>query len=233
MIDVHCHILPGIDDGAVDMADSVAMARVAAADGIRAICATPHIRHDHDVRIGELAGRVAELNRTLDQESVPVAILPGGELAEASAAGLTDAELDAVTLGGGGRWLLVEPAPGPLSGSLEEVVGALARRGYASVVAHPERHFGDDPAGALRRLVERGALIQATADSLLRAGSAGPLLELAAAGLVHVTGSDSHSSRYGRPVQVARAAARLRAAEGLEGGDPHPGDELLHHLAGA
>jgi protein-tyrosine phosphatase len=63
VIDLHCHILPGIDDGALDLPDSLAMARVAAADGIDVIAATPHIRHDHDVRIPELAGRVEEVNR--------------------------------------------------------------------------------------------------------------------------------------------------------------------------
>lgn len=57
MIDLHCYILPGLDDGAGDFDDSVAMARQATADGIEAVCATPLIRHDHDVRIEELAGR--------------------------------------------------------------------------------------------------------------------------------------------------------------------------------
>ncbi len=67
-IDLHCHILPAIDDGARDLADSVAMARQAAADGIEAVCATPHIRHDHDVRIEEVADRVGALNAVLREE---------------------------------------------------------------------------------------------------------------------------------------------------------------------
>ena len=71
MIDLHCHILPGIDDGALDLADSLSMARVAAADGIRVIAATPHIRHDHDVRIPELVGRVEEVNRELHRRPHP------------------------------------------------------------------------------------------------------------------------------------------------------------------
>ncbi len=70
MIDLHCHLLPGVDDGALDEADSVAMARAALRDGVRAICATPHIRHDHDVRIGELAGRAARLQAALDRAGV-------------------------------------------------------------------------------------------------------------------------------------------------------------------
>jgi hypothetical protein len=65
VIDLHCHILPGIDDGALDLNDSVGMARIAAADGIEVVCATPHIRHDHDVTIPELAGRVEQVNEEL------------------------------------------------------------------------------------------------------------------------------------------------------------------------
>ena len=71
LIDLHCHLLPGVDDGALDLEDSVAMARRAQREGIGTVCATPHIRADHDVRIGEIAGRAAalgeELARRLEQ----------------------------------------------------------------------------------------------------------------------------------------------------------------------
>jgi len=66
LIDLHCHVLPGIDDGAVDLADAVALMRQATADGIATVCATPHIRHDHEVRIGELPERVAALRSRAD-----------------------------------------------------------------------------------------------------------------------------------------------------------------------
>ncbi|HEX9968424.1 MAG TPA: CpsB/CapC family capsule biosynthesis tyrosine phosphatase, partial [Solirubrobacterales bacterium] len=80
MVDLHCHILPRLDDGARDLDDSVGMARQAAEDGIEAVCATPHIRHDHDVRIPEVADRVAALNERLREEAIPVEILTGGEV---------------------------------------------------------------------------------------------------------------------------------------------------------
>ena len=104
LIDLHCHILPGIDDGALDLADSLAMGRVAAGDGIETIAATPHIRHDHDVRIAELPGRVAEVNSELGRNEVPVTVVTGGEVAETALEGLDEGELGAVTLGGGG-WI--------------------------------------------------------------------------------------------------------------------------------
>ena len=100
MVDLHCHILPALDDGALDLRDSAGMARQAAADGIEAICATPHIRHDHDVRVHELADRVEAVNERLREEGVPVAVLRGGEVAETAVEGLSEEELEH---GGAGR----------------------------------------------------------------------------------------------------------------------------------
>jgi protein-tyrosine phosphatase len=210
-IDLHCHLLPGVDDGAVDLADSVAMVSQAAADGIAAICATPHIRQDHDVRIAELPDRVAEVARAAVDAGLPVEILGGGEVAETIAARLSDEELHAVSLGGGGRWILLEPRPGPLSASLAAEVDALAARGFSSVIAHPERHLAADLAEQLAAAVRRGALVQVTA-ALLEDGPAfDAMLGLAHRGVVHVVASDAHSSHGGRPVRVSGALARLRA----------------------
>jgi tyrosine-protein phosphatase YwqE len=140
-------------------------------------------------------------------------VLTGGEVAETHLDGLDDDELRRVSLGGGGRWILLEPAPGPLGDSLDEAVARLASRGFASVVAHPERHLGADLFERLARVVERGALVQVTADTLVDPRSAGGMLELAARGLVHVLGSDSHSSRFGRPAVLSAAFARLGEVE--------------------
>ena len=68
MIDLHCHILPALDDGARDLADSVAMARQAEADGIQIVCATPHIRSDHDVQVDELEERIEAVNTALRRQ---------------------------------------------------------------------------------------------------------------------------------------------------------------------
>jgi protein-tyrosine phosphatase len=208
VIDLHCHILPGVDDGALDVADAVGMARQAAGDGIAAVCATPHIRHDHDVRIGELGKRRRRLAAALAAVGVPLEVLAGGEVAEPIAPSLDDAELRVVSLGGDGRWVLLEPRAGPLSDSLADTVDGLAARGFSCVVAHPERHLGADFHARLRDLAERGALIQVTA-ALLEAGT---LLDLTADGLVHVVASDAHSSHGGRPVRLSGAFARLRSA---------------------
>jgi protein-tyrosine phosphatase len=217
MIDLHCHILPGIDDGARDIDDSVAMAEQAAADGILTICATPHIRHDHDVRIHELADRVARLNAELASHGCAVEVLTGAEVAETALAGLTLEELEHVTLGGGGRWILLEPASGPLSDTLTLAVDHLAERGYRTVIAHPERHADQDLVLRLAALVSRGALVQATAALLVEGEARAGMLEMARAGAIHLLGSDSHSARFGRPVALAAALARLATVEPIAG----------------
>jgi protein-tyrosine phosphatase len=211
LIDLHCHILPALDDGARDLDDSVAMARAAAADGIEAVCATPHIRHDHDVRIHEVAGRVEVLNARLRDEGVPVAVLQGGEVAETALEELSEEELSRVALGGG-RWVLLEPAPGPLGDSLARRLEHLAERGHRALIAHPERHLSADMFDRLAGLIGDGALVQATADFFLREETGAGMRSLAEAGLVHVLGSDSHTSLAGRQVRLAAAFDALRAS---------------------
>lgn len=212
MIDLHCHILPALDDGALDLDDSLAMGRQAASDGIEAVCATPHIRHDHDVRIDEVAARVDALNRCLADRGVAVTILQGGEVAETAVEGLSEEDLERVTLGGGG-WVLLEPAPGPLSESLTRRVEHLAERGHRALIAHPERHLSADMYERIAALVGAGAMVQATADFFLRERTADGMRGLAEAGLIHVLSSDAHSSHGGRPLQMSEAFAVLAEIE--------------------
>lgn len=212
VIDLHCHILPGVDDGALDVRDSAGLARQAAADGIEAICATPHIRHDHDVRIDELASRVEAVNRHLRDEGISVTVLQGGEVAETAVEGLSEEELGRVTLGSG-RWVLLEPAPGPLSETLLHRIEHLAERGHRALIAHPERHVSADMYERIGQLVAAGALVQATADFFLREGFVEGMVALAAAGLIHVLSSDAHSSHGGRPAKMAAAFERLAEVE--------------------
>jgi protein-tyrosine phosphatase len=212
VIDLHCHILPAVDDGSLDLADSLAMARQAVNDGIERVCATPHIRHDHDVRIEEVAGRVAELNAALGDEGLPLEILQGGEVAETAVEGLSDEELALVSLGGG-DWILLEPAPGPLSETLVSRVAHLAERGRRALIAHPERHLSADMYERIAGLIANGALVQATADFFIRERFAEGMRMLAEAGLVHVLSSDAHSSHGGRPVHMREAFERLAELE--------------------
>jgi protein-tyrosine phosphatase len=218
VIDLHCHLLPGLDDGAVDLADAVEMARQAVPAGITRICATPHIRHDHDVRIYELTDRVALVDDEVAAAGLEVRVLVGGEVAETIVEHLTDDELHAVSLGGGGRWILLEPAPGPLSDGLDAAVQQLQERGFRSLIAHPERHLGHDMVERLATLVRGGALVQVTAATLAEYPASVGMHLLAEAGVVHVLGSDAHSSRAGRPVDLRAGRAVLAGIPSLR---PH------------
>ena len=217
LIDLHCHLLPGVDDGALDLEDSLTMARRALAEGFEAVCATPHIRFDHDVRITELPGRVAALRDELAARELPLRVIAGGEVSELALARMSDEDLRTVALGGG-RWILLEPRGGPLSDSLERAVAELESRGFHALVAHPERHLTEDLFERLSRLVERGALVQATAAFFERPDTAGGMRTLAEQGLVHVLGSDAHSSHGGRPIAL-RGALDLLA--GFDRVAPH------------
>jgi protein-tyrosine phosphatase len=210
VIDLHCHILPALDDGAADLEDSLGMARQAEEDGIELVCATPHIRHDHDVLVRELPGRADDLNEELRQLGLRVRVSAAGEVAQTAAEGLDEDELRGVSLDGHAGWVLLEPAPGPLSDALAETVDALRRRGCRSVIAHPERHLVEDFEVRLEHLVGRGALVQVTAALLEHEESAPGVARLVRRGLVHLLGSDSHSSRHGRPVRLSRGAEALR-----------------------
>jgi protein-tyrosine phosphatase len=211
VIDVHCHILPELDDGARSLADSIDMARQAVADGIDVVCATPHIRYDHRVEILEIAPRVAILQQELDRLDIPLRLAPGGELAASAADAIDDDQLQHVTLGGTGGWVLLEPGPGPIGAEFTSVVDRLVPRGVAIVVAHPERHAGPDFVEYLQELEQKGCVLQWTAEFVARAYDADLVLRLAGDGLVHVLGSDAHSSLAGRPVRLGAAYARLQS----------------------
>jgi tyrosine-protein phosphatase YwqE len=183
------------------------MARVAQSDGIRLICATPHIHPDHKVVPQELESRVAAVNDEFQRQGLDVRVVPAGEIAEPMLDELSDEVLELVALGS--RWLLVEPRPGPLGQHLFDAVERLADRGFRSVIAHPERHPGIDFHDQLAALVEQGALVQATAALVAEGPASDYLLELAGEGLIHLLGSDAHSSHAGRELRLSDGLTRL------------------------
>ena len=204
MIDLHTHILPGIDDGPRDLAGSLTMAEVAAANGIHVLVATPHVREDwprvDPRRIPEWA---AEVEQAFVHYGIAVRVAPGAELAITRAVDMDDAQLREVTLGGNGRDILLETPHGPLPSLFEGVATDLQRRGFRVTIAHPElnRDLQSDPE-PVRRLVAQGALVQVTASSLAsgRLSRRGRLARrLMKEGLVHVVASDSHSADWRPP----------------------------------
>jgi protein-tyrosine phosphatase len=198
VIDLHCHILPGIDDGPQTVEDTLELARAAAAAGTQTMVATPHVSWDWTNNTSaSIAAHVEEVNATLTQAGIGITVVPGAEVALTRAIDLPDDELAALTLGGG-PWLLLECPLSPIAAGLEMGIETLRRRGHDHIVlAHPERipAFQRDP-DLLERLVGDGFLTSVTAGAF--AGRFGKDVErfarrLLAEGLVHDVASDAHS----------------------------------------
>jgi protein-tyrosine phosphatase len=202
MIDLHCHVLPGIDDGPDAIEGSLAIARAARDAGIDTLVATPHVNARTPNDAHTIATRVRELNVRLRQEHIAVEVLPGAEVAMTHLDEIEPAELSRLTLGGG-EWLLVEPPFTLVAPGLESLVTGVQRQGHRVVLAHPER------CPALQRdrrvvpsLVEAGVLMSITAGSLVgRFGGEvrSYAMELAQEELIHNVTSDAHDSVRRRP----------------------------------
>jgi protein-tyrosine phosphatase len=219
VIDLHCHLLPGIDDGPSSMPESLTLAAALAADGVRSAAATPHVRPDHpDVVSAELGDRRAELQVAIDAQGIGLQVLPGAEVDLAYGLDLSDEELRMLSLGGGGSALLVETPYGPVSDLFEEQLFSLSLRGFRPLLAHPERNraFQENPE-RLTDLTGRGVLLQVTAEALLRPprrSATGRLAtELVERGLVSVLASDAH----GAHIQRESLSQGLDAAQKLVG----------------
>ena len=213
MIDLHSHILPGLDDGARTLADSRELARAALEDGVRSIAATPHVRGDYPTSVEAMEAGVASVRRDFDEHGIEIEVLHGGEIALDRLGGLSREELERFTIGQSGRYLLVEfPYSGwPLD--LEQRLFELRVAGLESLLAHPERNreVQADPA-RIEPLVAAGTLVQLTAASLdgrIGRSSQAAAESLLARGLAHVIASDAHTPEV-REVGMAAAAASLR-----------------------
>ena len=207
MIDLHCHLLPVIDDGPPDVASSVAMARAALAAGTRTIVATPHVSWTYRNTPATIGARVTELRTELAREGVALEVLAGAEIEAGYLREVDEDSLDALRLGDGDAVLL----ECPLSMSampIDAMVLGLHRRGLRAVLAHPERSptIRSQP-GRLEDLVRAGVLTQITTGSLL--GQFGRearrfSLWMFEEGLVHNVASDAHD--------IARRPPKLREA---------------------
>jgi protein-tyrosine phosphatase len=211
-IDIHCHLVPGIDDGPATWEESLAMARMAAADGIGTIVATPHQLGNFAGNDGPaIRGLVDELNRLLEDHAVPLAVLPGADvrIEEDLVGRIRRGEV--LSLADQHRHVLLE-LPHELYFPLEPVLAQLERGAMAGILSHPERNQGliKQPK-LLRRLVDSGCLMQITAGSLMGGfGSASRVLAewMLGEGLVHFVSTDAHGTRSRRPI-LSSAFARV------------------------
>jgi protein-tyrosine phosphatase len=208
VIDLHSHVLPGLDDGARDADEAVAICSAAAADGIEVLAATPHVRSDHLTTAEQMEAGVAELSARV---GALIRLVPGGEL-DFRELDRPLEELRRFALAGNPRYLLVEtPYVGwPLD--FDERLYRLTLAGITPVLAHPERNADvQRQPDRLAPLVARGSLVQLTAasvDGRLGRGSQRCAATLLDRRLVHLLGSDAHAPSV-REIGLAAAARAL------------------------
>ena len=211
-VDVHCHMLPGIDDGADSWEQSLEMARMASGDGTRMVIVTPHqlgnFAHNHGDMIRE---RTTQFQDALNQHEIPLNVLPGADvrIEPDMIRGLHSGEV--LSLADRKKHVLLE-LPHELYFPLEGIISDLAANGMVGILSHPERNQGilKNP-DVLLPLVERGCVMQITAGSLL--GSMGPACEqfchwMIERDIVHIMATDAHGTKSRRPL-MRRAFDRL------------------------
>jgi protein-tyrosine phosphatase len=213
LVDLHFHLLPGVDDGPADLGESLDLARAAVHAGTGTVVATPHVRPDLGITDArELAERVRELRSALEAARIPLTIRCGGELGHEMAFDLDREELDLLAQGpAGARWVLVEAPFHGIGEDFHAATTELRALGFGVLVAHPERSADAafDGAAGLRRELAAGSKAQLNALSLT--GGHGPdarrsAWELLHGGLVAVVASDAHGPSRPPALRMAHEA---------------------------
>jgi protein-tyrosine phosphatase len=219
VIDLHAHVLPGIDDGPRSLEEALGVVADAISEGVRTMAATPHLRADHpSVRPQELAARTASLRGSLAERGCELELVVAAEVDLSWARRADTQQLVHASFDQRGRDLLVETPYGELPAAFEDLLFHLTAQGFRLLLAHPERSptLQRNPS-RLRALVERGTLLQITASALTgsprRSASCRTAQALVREGVAHVIASDRHGSHVDR-VGLARA---VEAASALAG----------------
>lgn len=208
MIDIHAHILPDLDDGPVDDAAALTMARQAVDDGITTIIATPHVGNN-TLDDSAIAAKVDKFNVLLRHHQIPLDVLPGAEMA------CDGLDSPRISLLNNGPYMLIEFPHAYIPNNAEELFHSLRDQGVFPVLAHPERNAGviQNP-DALLQLLTPGVFLQITATSLVgTSGSSAQqcALYLLRKGVVHFLATDCHSPTHRKPElsQACKIAAKI------------------------
>ncbi|MDY0041895.1 MAG: CpsB/CapC family capsule biosynthesis tyrosine phosphatase [Desulforhabdus sp.] len=208
MIDLHNHMLPGLDDGAVDWEESLAMARLAVRDGIRGVVCTPHwLRGAYETSRSVVLEKAALLREKLQDRKIPLEIYPGSELRLDTALLNKIKSREILTLNDNGRYALLELPPVVISEHVERFLWELCSQGITPILGHPERNFFlQRQPTKLANWIKRGALVQITGASLLGhfGRSAQEFAQLLIEHhMVHVLATDAHGMQNRPPVLSA------------------------------
>ena len=224
MIDLHCHLVPGIDDGSKSVRMSVEMARLAVADGTTVLACTPHIMPPvYDNRGPIIKAAVEVLRKAVAVAELPLRLVAGADVHVAPdlVTGLRDGRI--LTLNDS-RYLLLEPPHHVPPPRLAECIFGLNTAGYIAILTHPERlSWIEAQFQLIVQLAQTGTLMQVTAGSLTgRFGSRARYWgeRMLDEGLCHLLASDGHDPDYRPPF----------LAEGRDAAAKRVGDEEATHL---
>lgn len=204
LIDIHCHLLPGVDDGSASWDETLAMAELAVDDGISTVVATPHQLGVHGDNHGDaIRAQTARLQEFLDQRGVPLRVLPGADVRIEPEMIRKLQSGEVLTLADRRRHVLLE-LPHEVYIPLDRLLSGLSAVEMVAVLSHPERNLGIlGNRHLLPPLVDAGCLLQVTAGSLV--GTFGPQVQKLAQWaiqhrLVHFVGTDAHGAKSRRPL---------------------------------
>jgi protein-tyrosine phosphatase len=203
LIDLHCHLLPGIDDGAKDLKMSLAMARMASSEGISTIACTPHILPGVYNNAGPAIRRaVARLRENISEAGIPIRLVTGADVHIAPDLGVQLSDGRALTLNDS-RYLLFEPPHHLLPPRLEDLIFGLQAAGYVPILTHPERlSWIEGHYNLIKRLVYNSVLMQITAGSLMGQFGRRPRYwaeRMLDDGLCHLLATDAHNTEQRAP----------------------------------
>src|SRR3989442_1245450 len=219
MIDIHLHILPGVDDGPETLQEALALAKVLVEEGIHSAVATPHYNDQFPQRnAAEIRGRVHDLQQTLDQQEIPLRLFAGHEVLIKPGL-IEDIQTGRLSTLNGSRYLLLELWNQSQLPEVERVIFELRAFGITPVLAHPERYsiFQKEPK-RLTSLLRQGVLAQITASSLV--GMQGRTAQRTAQtllkqGQVHCIASDAHGL-HKRPPAIVQSLRQVVQIVGQE-----------------
>ena len=205
VVDIHCHILPGLDDGSPDMATSVAMARLAVAAGISTVIGTPHwIEDEHETDPAQVRQTAKDLQAELNSRTIPLIVLCGNEAFICPDLPDRVKKGDVLTLADRGTHLLLELSYEDVPTYVDDVIFKLQLMGITPVLAHVERYaYVRNDWHVLERWVERGCLAQVNASSLDRTKGDDVAQDLMDRGLIACTATDAHDAVHRAPCRIA------------------------------
>lgn len=219
MVDLHVHLLAGLDDGPRTMEDALAMCRIAADDGIRTMAATSHQNERWPVNPEQIRSATALLEAALQRENIPIAVIPNAEVTARPETPRDWIEGKLLTVCDKGHYLLIEmPRVGYVD--LLPTVKQLRLDGVRTILAHPEKEtellHGN---GIIERLLEAGCLVQVSASSIIDPKNREDYDGVKSwfqRGIVHFVASDGHSPRRRLP-QMAAACREVAKWIGAPG----------------